>query len=266
MNRFFAAVAHFATLSYFIAGFVLVNLLVLPVALFCRDKTARRRRVARMVTAGIAHFRRLLAGSRLVRFADDTPPLLRAARGRVIVANHPSLFDAPMLLASGSHITCFFKSSLRRSLLGIPAAQLAGYISNDSGVAGLLEAARRLREGENIIIFPESTRSAGDAPGPFHRAAATLAIRAKAPVLCLTFRYSLPVLSKRTGLFSPVSRLPLVITIRHVATLDPAGFDDAESLNAAMRRFICDDLSSTATPSEPPQSIPQNEPETAPAG
>lgn len=251
LSRLPAALAYAAMLGYFIAGFVLVNLLVLPVALLSRDARLRRRRVARMVAAGLTHYRQLLRATRLVRFEDDTEPLLRDLRGHLIVANHPSIFDAPLLLAAGPHITCFFKSALRRTMLGIPAAQLAGYLSNDSGVAGILEAARRLREGESIIIFPESTRSTSGVTGEFHRAAATIAMRAKAPVTCLTFRYSSPLLFKKEGPLHPPHRLPLGIRIRKVTTLAPGDFPDAASLTDAMRAAILADLADQGTSPTP---------------
>lgn len=262
-SRLAAAVAYFAMLAYFIAGFLIVNLLVPPAALLTRGAENRRRRAARMVAAGLAHYRRLLRATRLVRFEDDSETLMRGLRGHVIVANHPSIFDAPLLLAAGEHITCFFKSTLRRTMLGIPAAQLAGYIPNDSGVAGILEASRRLRGGESIVIFPESTRSRSGATGEFHRAAATIAMRAGVPVTCLTFRYSSPLLFKAEGPLHPPSRLPLGIRIRKVATLHPSSFRDASALTAAMRRAILDDLDNPAASFEtapPARAAPRPEP------
>lgn len=225
-------VATFALLlAYFLTGFVLVNLLMIPLWLAGPGGAARVRRFSGMM---LRHFMRCMArtGNMTIRL-----PAIRDLRGAVLVGNHPSLFDAPAIIAANDHTLCFFKSTLRRSMLGLPGAQLADYLPNDSGVAGLLLAARRIREGANVLIFPEATRTVGVTMNPFGRSAAVLAMKTGAPVVCLAFRYSAPFLAKGGNLFVPPV-MPMRLDIEIVGRLDADAHADADTLTTAMRTMI----------------------------
>lgn len=172
------------------------------------------------------------------RVVDETGGALKGLRGAVIVANHPSLIDAPALFARDENLVCFYKAGLRRSMLGLPCARYSGFIPNDAGIGGLLDAARRLAAGDNVLVFPESTRTRRDSRlDPFKRSAAVLAMRAHAPIVCLAYDYEAPFLGKSSRIFLP-PRLPITLRIRHVATLRPENFHDSEALNEAMREHI----------------------------
>src|SRR6185436_7366174 len=54
-----------------------------------------------------------------------------AAPGRVIVANHPSLLDAVLVIARVPAAVCIFKPSLRRNPVLGQSALRAGYIPSD---------------------------------------------------------------------------------------------------------------------------------------
>ena len=218
-------------LTYFLTGFVLVNALMIPIYLAESGGAARVRRFSGIM---LRHFIRCMArtGCMTVRL-----PELRNLRGHILVGNHPSLFDAPAIIAANDHTLCFFKSTLRRNMLGLPGAQLADYLPNDSGVAGLLLAARRLGEGANVLIFPEATRTTGETMNLLGKSAAVLAMKTGAPVTCLTFRYSAPFLAKGGNLFVP-PRMPMRLDVELISTLRPADHADADALNSAMRTTL----------------------------
>lgn len=79
--------------------------------------------------------------------------------GVVYVANHPSLVDAPFLLARLTDTVCIFKPALLRNPAIGPAALLCGYVSGDAGVDGIRRAAERVTTGCSLLVFPEGTRT-----------------------------------------------------------------------------------------------------------
>src|SRR5262245_7108355 len=80
-------------------------------------------------------------------------------RGLVIVANHPSLLDALMLVAQLPRSACVMKASLMRNPLLAPAARLARYIRNDTPRQLIKLAIDDLKAGGQLVLFPEGTRT-----------------------------------------------------------------------------------------------------------
>ncbi len=107
----------------------------------------------------------------------------------VLMCNHQSALDIYALMAG---LPLSFKWIAKRQLFRIPlfgwAIRKAGYISIDrenprEALKAIEEAARKIREGMNIIIFPEGTRSADGELLPFKKGGFTLALRAMVPVV-----------------------------------------------------------------------------------
>ncbi|MDD3846128.1 MAG: lysophospholipid acyltransferase family protein [Syntrophorhabdaceae bacterium] len=107
----------------------------------------------------------------------------------VVMCNHQSALDIYALL---SRLPLSFRWIAKRQLFSIPifgwAMKKAGYISIDrenarEALKAIEKAAQRIREGTNIVIFPEGTRSADGKLLPFKKGGFTLALRATVPVV-----------------------------------------------------------------------------------
>lgn len=154
-----------------------------------------------------------------------TPPDLSQLpkdTGLIFIANHPSILDAPLLLSRTPRFICFFKSALKRNLFSGHGARLAGYVSNDEGVAGLRRAVDYLDQGGWVLIFPEGTRTVGDGFSAAHGGFALLAARARCPVVCLRIETNSNVLSKKTR-FWKQPQLPAHFRIRVLTVQEPDG-------------------------------------------
>ncbi len=79
--------------------------------------------------------------------------------GTVYVANHPSLVDAPFLLARLPDAVCIFKPAILRNPFLAPTALMSGYVAGDRGVDLIREAAQQVADGKSLLIFPEGTRT-----------------------------------------------------------------------------------------------------------
>jgi len=107
----------------------------------------------------------------------------------IFMCNHQSALDIFSLL---SCLPLPFKWIAKRELFFIPffgwAIKRAGYISLDrknprEAIKAMDEAARRIREGLNIIIFPEGTRSKDGRLLPFKKGGFSLALRSGVPIV-----------------------------------------------------------------------------------
>lgn len=109
--------------------------------------------------------------------------------GVVLVGNHPSLIDAPVLLARMPDATCIFKPQLMRNPVLGPAAIMAGYTSGGEGLDTIRAVADKVAAGRSLLIFPEGTRTAvGETLGPLKAGFALIAARGRAPVQLVIIR------------------------------------------------------------------------------
>ncbi len=142
----------------------------------------------------------------------------------VFMCNHQSALDIHALLAK---LPVSFKWIAKRQLFAIPmfgwAIRKAGYISIDrenprEALKAIEEASQRIREGTNIIIFPEGTRSADGKLLPFKKGGFTLALRAMVPVVPIGIYGSSALQPKGSSI--PLKKGVIYIEVGHPIILD----------------------------------------------
>lgn len=207
------------------------NLIAFVLRFILRDAVAHR--VGR---AGIAYGYRFFwacaRASGLMRLEAESLDVLRHEPGILIAANHPSLLDALMIVARLPRSACIMKGSLVRNPFLGAGARLAGYVPNDSARTMVRTAVETLREGGQLVVFPEGTRS--PAPGrihPFSRSIALIAQRAQVPVQAVVIETDSPYLGKGWPLWK-LPPLPIVFRARLGERFAPGA--DAEALSARM--------------------------------
>jgi 1-acyl-sn-glycerol-3-phosphate acyltransferase len=126
--------------------------------------------------------------------------LLRNTSGSILVANHPSLLDAVILAALVPNVCCIMKSKLGANPILCGQSKLAGYVHNKSGSGLIKTCASRIREGSNMLIFPEGTRSKGQL-GSCKRGFALLSQITGRPIQTILITASCPFLGKEWPLF-----------------------------------------------------------------
>jgi 1-acyl-sn-glycerol-3-phosphate acyltransferase len=98
--------------------------------------------------------------------------------GLLVLANHPTLVDVVALISVTPNADCVVKARLDENPFTRGPIRAAGYIQNNGGADLLAAAARSLRAGGNLVIFPEGTRSRPGEALKMQRGAAQLALRA----------------------------------------------------------------------------------------
>ena len=154
-------------------------------------------------------FLRLFCSVRIDCSALDS---LKHQSGLIIVANHPSLLDAVILLSKLPNATCVMKASLRKNPLFGAMARLSGYISNEDSMKLVKQSCAELKKGTHLVLFPEGTRSDTLRVNPFGQVAALIASRSGASIQTVFIRFSTSYLGKSGPLCQKPS-LPLTIKI-----------------------------------------------------
>lgn len=87
----------------------------------------------------------------------------REKRGRVIVANHLSYLDIPVLLSLGPRLFLAKEEVASWPLMGMVGQGLGMVFFNRSSLRGRAKALEKVRsklqEGETVVVFPEGTTS-----------------------------------------------------------------------------------------------------------
>lgn len=167
-------------------GGIILSLLVFPAQrLFIRDIEQRKHRARHTVHVAFHFFIGLMRRLRIFNFDFSAAEQLSKAQGQIIIANHPSLIDVVALIAMTPNADCVVKAQLFRNPFMRGVISSTGYISNADPDKLLDDCADSLAKGNNLIIFPEGTRTTPGQPLVFQRGAANIALRAKRGYLAL---------------------------------------------------------------------------------
>lgn len=247
-----------------VLGLSLLALLCLswsPIALLLHHALPRRwaESIGRRVASGC--FRFYLRALRTVcgcRFDLDALDGLAAQGPMLVVANHPSLLDALLLISRLPNAVCIMKAGLMDNPLFGAGARLAGYIRNDNLLHVILRCRSALREGAQVIVFPEGTRTT---QWPMDRIPASiglLALRAQVPVQAVLIDFSSPYLGKAWPLWRR-PELPLCVRARLGRRFEPP--TDAQAFTAELQAHFDQALQQAPAATTPP--CPQPPPPTS---
>lgn len=150
----------------------------------------------------------------------------------VYVANHSSLFDIPVALASvPDNIRIMYKRELNKIPVFGWCLALSPFIPVDradgrDAMAKLEATIASMRDGTSVLVFPEGTRSEEGKLGEFKRGAFVLAARSGKPLVPLAILGSAKIL--------PARKLRLTkgtVAIIVGAPLHAAGISRADEMN-----------------------------------
>lgn len=145
------------------------------------------------------------------------------APGSLIVANHPSLIDALILLGHVRGAIVVAKRSLQVNPFTSGIIRGADYVVNADALALIDECRARIEAGESLVLFPECTRTADDGVIRLQRGAAHIAVRSRCSVIPVTIEFSEPLLTKKSRWWLAPKVRPKVRVVGHPA-IDPAQF------------------------------------------
>lgn len=189
-------------------GGLLLRLLVFPLL---RLLVRQRRRQALLARRVIRHAFRAFVG--LMRglgvLSYEVHGLERLQRrGLLVLANHPSLIDVVFLMALIDRADCIVKGALARNPFTRGPVLAAGFVLNHSGAGLVDDCIASLREGNNLIIFPEGTRTPRSGELQLQRGAANVAVRGGIDITPVRISVAPPTLTKGEKWYQVPRRRP----------------------------------------------------------
>ena len=159
--------------------------------------------------------------------------------GLIVAANHPSMLDALVIVAHLPRGVCIMKAELMRNLFLGGGARLANYIRDDSGRAMVRDAVQTLRDGNQLVCFPEGSRTSKRPVDAFKPGLTLIASRARVPIQTVIIEMASPYLGKGWPLLK-APPMPVKIRIRLGERFLPD--DDHRRMLTRLERYFAREL------------------------
>jgi 1-acyl-sn-glycerol-3-phosphate acyltransferase len=165
--------------SFFVFGLSTIFLVtvIFPVLrLSAHPREQFRTRARHFVSRSFRYFTKFMELLGVVKLEVEDREFFRRLNSKIIVANHPSLLDVVMLISLIPNADCIVRGGLSQTIVRGVIRQL--YIPNSLDFENLMAACiKSLDQGNNIIFFPEGTRTPRTGEIILKKGAARLALR-----------------------------------------------------------------------------------------
>ncbi len=210
--------------TYLIARLGLVSLLWALAAPVVQLFTSRRlgTRIGRVVISNFyGAFWNSAERMGMMRIESSALDVLRDEPGGLIIAaNHPTMFDALIVVARIRRGVCVMKAELLDNVFLGTGARLARYIRNDAGRGMVRDAVATAREGGQLVLFPEGTRTTRRPINPLRPGITLIAHLAQVPIQTVVIETDSPYLTKGWPLLK-APPAPVVVRVRLGERFEP---------------------------------------------
>jgi 1-acyl-sn-glycerol-3-phosphate acyltransferase len=177
LNHAWRVVATGISFAVFGIGGLLLRVLIFPALQWCVRDPLRQRLISRSsVQRSFVVFIKLIRRLGLLTWEAHGCERLQR-NGLLVLANHPTLIDVVFLVSLLPNTNCVVKSVAARNPFFRGPVRACGYIANDDSSDLIDDCVAAVRAGDNLIIFPEGTRSVPGQPLHLQRGAARIAVR-----------------------------------------------------------------------------------------
>ncbi len=220
-----------------IGGIVLAVTAFPAISLFVRDPVRRVALAQQGVHRAFRKFVWFMVIMGVIRLETQGVEALRNDRGVLIAANHPSLLDVVLLMSLLDRAQCVVKHQIWNNPFMRGVVKATDYIRNDDDPEKLVaECSKLLAEGDNLIIFPEGSRTVPGRPRRLQRGFVNIAVRSRSNVRLVTITCVPPMLRKGEKWYQIPSRRPLY-TISVHELIDPSDLGGDSPPSVAVRRL-----------------------------
>jgi 1-acyl-sn-glycerol-3-phosphate acyltransferase len=197
------------------------------------------------IAVGYGLFWKIAGLTGMLRIRSSGLDAMRDERGLIVVANHPSMLDALILVARLPRSACIMKADLMDNIFLGSGARLARYICNDSTRGMVKRAVYELKSGGQLVVFPEGTRTTHAPIDPFRPGVTLIAKLAGAPIQTVFIDTDSPYLRKGWPIWR-LPPLPIEFSVRLGRRFAPA--HDAAALLAEIEQHFAANVKPPAAP------------------
>lgn len=173
----------FCFLIFGIGSLTLATTILPLITIFSNSTDKKNSRTRLAIHYSWQFFVAVMSAYDLISVKIKNPEKLKNLRGHIIVANHPSLIDIVILISLIPNADCIVKGSLLKNFF-MKRIVRSLYIINTLDFDKLLSRCdSSLKKGNNLIIFPEGTRTVPGQKSQISRGAARIALHCNSNIL-----------------------------------------------------------------------------------
>lgn len=168
--------------AYFGIGSMILAIFVFPwIRVFVHPKEKFQIAARKFVSSSFRGFINIMRATGTVSLKVSDRDSFKNLHGKVIVANHPSMLDFVFIMSLVPTANCIVRGGLANTVLAGVIRQC--YIVNSLDFDELCNLCKQtLDEGNNVIIFPEGTRTPRHGSNPYKKGAARIAYFSKCDI------------------------------------------------------------------------------------
>lgn len=219
--------------AMFFCSTLALGVLALPLLFIFRSRLGNPHAFTRTLNSKMRLFAGFGRDAGLYSYWPLVLPERYEGRALLIVANHPTLMDVVLTMSSLPQLCCvasatrwesWMMGSMLKRTTFVPGPGLKTDDPLDTEMAFIGRMEAKLREGEQLIVFPEGTRSGETELRRFGRGAIEAAIRTGVPILPLFIGVDQVFLMKGAPFFEVPEMTP-IYRFEWFAPIETAGRD-----------------------------------------
>ncbi len=154
---------------------------------------------------------------------NETDKFLNNLKGKIIVANHPTLIDVVILTAMIPNANCIVKKSMWDNFFIKNVILSTNYIKNSENVTDMIKKCNdSLNQGDCIVIFPEGTRTVPNRDLKLKRGAANIALRCNGDLVPVIINCKPATLTKAAPWYKiPETKAVFDINLAEIISIKP---------------------------------------------
>ena len=179
-----------------------------------------------------------------VRVTTHCAERVHDGKPHIYVSNHMSWYDIPALASFLPRTKFVAKAELFKIPVFGAAMRAVGMIpierqNRKAAFAAYEDAAKQIRDGNSVIVFPEGTRGFDYPIRPFKKGPFVLAIAAGAPIVPILVHGTLEVIGKGSHLVHPRR---VDVHLLEPVSVEGYGYEDRDALAGIVRARISEAL------------------------
>jgi len=224
INRYWRIIATASSFLLFGFGGIVLSLLIFPILKirYWRNEKQRRASARKIVHKTFKLFIGYMRLLGIMKLEVVNSELLKASVGNVVIANHPSLIDVVVLISIIENADCVVKADLWKNPFLKGVVGNIGYINNEADPDKFMQDCQKtFSDGNNLIVFPEGTRTTPGDKVQFKRGAANIALRTNTNVTPILLFVTPTTLSKELTWYQvPKTRFTFKLVVKPEITVE----------------------------------------------